>query len=128
MNYLKIIMAVSLLVLMGCKEDEPDTPACTQSTWLGTYTGTIDCDGYTEDVTVTLTASGDTDVIIVYETSALEATYDPLTVSGCSLEATSSDVGLTLTLSASVSDDSFTMTEVISDGTSESTCVINASK
>lgn len=121
-------MALSLLILVGCKEDEPEPPACDQSNWTGTYVGSQDCDGTVEDVTVTITSSGTTDVIFAYELSGLEVTYDPLTINGCSLDATNEDMGLSLTVNASISGDEFSLTEVLSDGTTTSNCVITATR
>lgn len=129
MNLYKLsILCLCIILLSGCKEDEPATPVCTQSTWLGTYVGTQDCDGTVEDITVTVTASGSEAIIIKHETTYLETTFDPLTPNGCSLDATSSDMGLTLTVSSSIDGDSFSLVDTFSDGTSTATCTITATR
>lgn len=129
MNFFKLsILFAFIVVLAGCKDDEPEPVVCTQANWIGTYVGTQDCDGDVEDLTVTITASGTDAIVIFHETTSVETTFDPLTPSGCSLDATNSDQGLTLTISSSISGDEFTLVETFSDGTETSTCTITATR
>ena len=57
-----------MLSFAACNSDD-DSSGCTQADWVGTYNGTVDCNGVEEDVTVTITASGSDAVIIRYEST-----------------------------------------------------------
>ncbi len=64
----------------ACIEDDSDE--CTQATWAGTYRGSVVCDGESESAQIVVTASG-RKLLIAYETSTVEVTYDPLDFDGC---------------------------------------------
>ena len=105
MNLFKLLFALVLVFsITACNDD--DEPVCIQADWIGTYSGTIDCDGATEDVAVTITASGSDAVIIAYESTSgavtLSAEYDPITISECTLSNEASQSGITLKVDASI--------------------------
>ena len=129
MKLLKLsFLLVLALAFTACDDDEDGTKTCTQSDWLGVYSGTIVCNGDSEDVTVTIIADGDNDVIIKYETSSLEAEFDPITPNGCDLSRSGSGNGLTVTVEASIDGDMFTMKETLSDGTDTGVCDVTATR
>ncbi|MFT4667273.1 MAG: major membrane immunogen (membrane-anchored lipoprotein) [Gammaproteobacteria bacterium] len=127
MKLLKLsLMLVLVSLFAACGDD--DSNECTQSDWVGIYTGTAICDGVSEDVTVTITASGTDKIIITYETTNLEAEYDPLDYSGCDINEAQSAGTTSLTVDASIDGDNFSLTEVITIGAATSTCTLTASK
>ena len=129
MNFFRLSFFLLLVVAMtACGKDDDGTVTCTQSDWVGTYEGTLDCDGTVEDVTVTITASGADAIIIVYETTTVTAEYDPLTPDACDLTATSSDIGISLTVDAALDGNKLAFSEVLTLGGSTSTCDITATR
>ena len=112
-----------VLAFSACKKDgDDDTMAsCEQADWVGTYEGTIDCDGTQENVTLTITADGTDAIIIKYEAGIVTTEYDPLTPNGCDLNITASGGGFTATVEATLDGDNLTFTETVSDGGSNTT-------
>ncbi|MCB0845215.1 MAG: hypothetical protein KDE26_18325 [Bacteroidetes bacterium] len=132
MKFLKLsIVVLFAIALSSCGENV--TKNCAQADWVGTYTGSIDCDGDVEDVTVSITASGTDAVVIQFVQgsagSTLETTYDPITPDACELNESATESGLTITIAADVDKDgNLTLSETFSDGTDSSTCTITATK
>ena len=127
MNLLKLSFFLVLIATFStCSDDDDNTKNCVQSDWVGTYTGTLDCDGIAEDVTVTITANGSDDIIIKYEVPNASTEYDPLLPNSCDLDYTESDSGITITIDASIDGDNLTLKEIISLGGDTSTCDITA--
>jgi len=94
MNFLKsFFLLLVLLSVATCADDDDDMLACTQADWVGTYSGTQDCDGTVEDITVTISASGTSNLIISYETATATAQYSPLEFQECSLVARGVSLG-----------------------------------
>ena len=132
MKFLKLSIVVLFAVaLSSCGENV--TKNCAQADWVGTYTGTIDCDGDVQNVTVTITASG-TDAVIIKHVygesgSTIETEYDAITPDACELDESATEAGFTFTADADVDKDgNLTISETLSDGTDSSTCTITATK
>lgn len=115
-----------VLVVAACNDD--DTDDCIQSDWVGTYTGTAICDGTTDSVSVTITASGSEAVIIEYELGGLTTTYDPITPVGCVIDYSATQNGLTADLDATLNMDNLTFTDVLSGNGQSITCNITATR
>lgn len=130
MNLLRLsFLLVLILGLSACGSDDESSTSCVQSDWVGTYTGTVDCDGTVEDVTVTITASGTDAVIIKYESATMETEYDPITPDGCTIDQSQSDSGITLSLEVTLDGDNLRMDESIEFiGLPATNCNITASK
>ncbi len=133
MKLLKLsILAVVLTVFGACSGDDDSGATCTQADWVGTYTGTQTCDGITEDVTVTITASGTDAIIIKYVVTAAGSTteleLDPATPTGCDLDQTASSGAATLTVNTNLDGGKLTLTDILSDGTTTVTCTITATR
>jgi hypothetical protein len=130
MNVTKLSFFLMLaLSFSACKKDGDDMATCTQSDWVGTYEGTISCDdGSMENVTLTITADGTDAIVIKYVSSTVTTEFDPLTPSGCDLDFTASDIGLTVTVDATLDGDDLDMDETFSDGTTSATCTITATR
>lgn len=129
MNLLRLSFFLILtMTIAACGSDDDSAMSCDQSDWVGVYTGTIDCDGTSEDVTVTITASGSEAIIIKYETTTVETEFDPLTPEGCDLNASSSAGGITLTVEASLDGDDLTFKDVLTVAGSTETCNITATR
>lgn len=125
MNFFKLSLFVLLAMSWSaCGEDDMIVP-CSQAAWRGTYTGTIDCNGSQEAVTLTITANGPDALQIRYRT-ALNSTEinDPIMPNECMIDATISSGAM---ISAELDGNNITFTEEIS-GTFSSTCVIMATK
>ncbi len=128
MKFFKLPLFFFLVVaLSACKKDE-DSPSCTQSDWVGTYEGTTDCGGSTEDVTVTITASGADAIVIQYATTTLTTTYDPITPTNCTINESGTDSGITITVDATLDGDKLTLEETISGGGVDFTCNLTATR
>jgi hypothetical protein len=134
MNFLKLsILLIVLIAFSACKDDEP-TITCTQSDWVGTYVGNQVCDGDTESVTVTITASGSDAIIIKYEVVSSggsgEVEYDPLTIMECDLDYTETDAasGITISLDASLDGDNLTFKETFTVSGSSDICDVTATR
>ena len=126
MKLFKFLFLVTTVVMFtACGDDDSD---CIQADWVGTYTGTSDCDGTIEEATVTITASGTDRVVVITEIPGLESEYDPIDLDGCSLEESKSEAGLTLSVDATLDGDNLTFREVISAGGQSSTCTITATR
>ena len=54
MKQTTILLLFSLLFLISCGNDEED---CTQSTWLGSYSGTEECDNEVLNVDISVSAN-----------------------------------------------------------------------
>lgn len=128
MKLLKLsLFSLLVVAFSACKKDKDSTPTCTQSDWVGTYEGTTDCGGSTEDVTVTIVASGADAVVIEYATATLTTTYDPITPTNCDLNASGTDAGLTFTVDATLDGDELTIKETLS-GSVDFTCDLTATR
>jgi hypothetical protein len=129
MNLFKLTFLFVLAIsIISCDNDDDMKPDCSQSDWTGTYEGTIDCNGSEEDVTVTITASGSDDIIIVYESTTLTTEYDPFTPDNCDLDVMESDQGVTLTVDATLDGDDLTIIEELSSTVVLYTCTITAQR
>ena len=124
---LTFFLAIALFVT-ACGDDDSSPSTCTQSDWVGTYEGTVDCDGTVEDVTVNITANGTDNIVIIYETATVETEYDPLPPDGCSLNNTGTGNGLTVTVSATLDGDDLTLNESFTDGSITSICDLTATR
>ncbi len=131
MNLFKLFTLMVLLsVFAACGNDDDD---CAQADWVGTYSGTIVCteDGVEEDpedVTVTITASGTDQLVFEYDTPSTGLETDPLDISGCDVNFSASEQGITLTVSADLDGDNLKFTDVFSGNGFSSTCVIDATR
>lgn len=128
MKFLKLSLFALLVVgFVACKKDKDSTPTCTQSDWVGTYEGTTDCGGSSEDVTVTITASGADAVVIEYATATLTTTYDPATPTNCTINESGTDAGITFTTNATLDGDKLTIKETLA-GIAPFTCDLTATR
>ena len=119
-----MLFLFGVLAFVSCGEDD-----CTQEDWLGTYTGTIICDGNSEDVTVMIAASGNESVVITYESTTVSTEYSALQIMDCAISATSSAGGLNVNITSTLDGDDLVINEIISvDGGSTNTCNIVASR
>ena len=111
----------ALLFSAACGSDD-----CTQSDWLGTYTGTETCDGVAEDGDpFIITAGANDDELIV---DGITFTFD-----GCSLSYVEEDeiFGSTFSVALNLELDGNTITgtSVVSiDGVVDESCSVNYSK
>jgi len=125
MNLLKLfIISAFLLVLSGCKDDDPlPEPECTQADWLGTYVGTRSCETVLgADVTITILASGSNDIIVSWETSDDSGEYEPFTPNICVIDYSSPDLGLTLTMDATLDGDNIEFSGISQTSSEYFTC------
>lgn len=127
MKLFKLLFFVSIFALTSCSDDDP-VSTCTQSDWVGTYTGTIDCDGTMEDVTVNITASGTDAIVIKYETDTQETEYDPLTPDACKIENSGTLGGITASVDLTLDGDNLTLIETLSGGGVTSNCDLTATR
>lgn len=126
MNLLKLTFGLVLAIgFIACDKDDDD---CTRANWVGTYEGTIDCDGVEEDVLVTITTSGSEHIVIEYETPTIVATYDPLAPDKCNLDHSASAGGIALTVDAGLNGDNLTLEEIYTVGGITTNCNINATR
>lgn len=133
MNFLKSFTLLLILFSIAACADDDDTPiVCGQSDWVGTYTGTVDCDGLVLDATATITASGTDDIILSYvsvdSTGTETLTFDPLPFDGCDLDATASGGGDTVTLDADLNGDELTINTTVTTAAGTSTCRVVATR
>lgn len=127
MNFLKIIFFLGLIlsVTVACNND--DVYICTQSDWVGNYMGIINCIGNVEDVIVTITASGEEDIIVEYEANSISSRFNPMTPNECSLNSTETVSGLTLVVEASLDGDNLVFKDTLSDtGGYSRACMVTA--
>ena len=131
MKFLNLFFfATVLLFTTSCDNEE----TCLQSDWVGTYTGTADCDGAVNDVEVTITANGSDEIIIEYVASyssgTVTTTYPATIPTDCTYDLTESASGFTLTADASLNDDNLTINEVITSNSTNETfpCTITATR
>lgn len=128
MNLSRLIYVFALLIAFSaCKKDEDD-PSCLRADWLGTYTGTADCDGNSETATVTITASGDDAIVIRYVTSSVTTTFDPLVPIACEVDRTNSAGGVTGSVMATLDGDKFSLTETLTGGGFNTNCQVEATR
>ena len=128
MNFLKLSLCLLLFVAFSSCGKDDDKPSCTQSDWVGTYEGTINCDGTTEVVTVTITANGSGTILISYETTNTFTGYDPLTPNSCNLDRTDSAAGFSVTINSMLSGDDLRLSETLISGTDTTQCDITAKR
>ncbi|MEM9260115.1 MAG: hypothetical protein AAGA62_10750 [Bacteroidota bacterium] len=133
MKTLKLSLFALLVLCFAACQDDDDTPTvCSQSDWVGSYTGTVTCDGETDDVEVTITASGTENIVIEYTVtdslSTATTTYDPLPFNSCEFSNMASGGGITASIMADLSGNSLSLSETLSDSTTTSTCQIMATR
>lgn len=130
MNFLKLSFFFLLVVAMSaCGNDDDGPTVCTQSDWVGTYEGTVTCDGAAEAVTVTIAANGAVGLDVSYATAGSTIAFtDPLTPVSCDLDATATDAGTTLTIDATLDGDKLTFKEVLTISGTTTTCDISATR
>lgn len=127
---MKLVRFACLLMVVcsfvACGDDAGD---CVQGDWVGTYSGTIDCDGVEEAVTVTVTASGDTDINFEYtQASGLTTTLDPFTPDGCGFDISESAGGITLTSDGELDGNTLTYSEEFGTDAGSSNCSFTATR
>ena len=127
MNLSRFLLFAFVIVLSACDKDDAE-PTCAQSDWVGTYTGTANCDGSSDNTTVTITARGTDQILIVYVAGSTTTTFDPLTVEGCDVERTNSALGVTGSVSATLDGDNFSLTETLTGGGFDTNCVVTATR
>lgn len=128
-SQLSVLTLFSLVLTWSACAPEPMTkPACTQSSWVGTYSGSVDCDGTVEDVTVEITASGSEAIVITYMAATFNVQYQPLTPEGCTLSFSETDQGVTISLDGSIDGDELNLVEGYASSSYNSTCTINATR
>ena len=120
---IQVLFLFTILAFVSCGDDD-----CTQDDWVGTYTGTADCNGTDLACTVTITASGADAIIIRYEIDSSTTTFDPLTISGCSIERTITDGGVTGSVSVSLNGDKFELEESLMGGGFDNICKVTATR
>lgn len=126
-SLLSFLVMGLVLTTISCKKDK-DSDSCSQSDWVGTYAGTVTCDGTTEDVTVTITANGSSNIDIKYETGFSSTEIDDLAPSGCSLSRSGSFGGFSSTVNATLDGDKLTFSDETSFGGTTETCSITANR
>lgn len=127
MKIFKTALLMSMvLFVFSCGDDAGD---CVQADWVGTYAGTVDCDGETLDATVTVTASGDSDILVSYEDAdGFETSFNAMTPDGCSTSMSSELQGVTATVNIDLDGDKITIEEEYSTSAASSTCNVEATK
>ena len=129
MKVLRLTYVLALLIAFSaCKKDDDEGPTCTRDNWIGTYTGTVDCDGNSEPATVTITASGDNDIVIRYVTGSVTTTFDPLPVTNCMIERTNSAGGVTGSVMTTLDGDKLSLTEILTGGGFNTNCQVEATR
>lgn len=123
---------VLVLALFSCSDDD-EGELCLQSDWIGTYTGTVNCDGVPADVTVTITANGSEAIDIKYVfmedmNSTTEVELGPFTAASCDIDVSNTVGGVELALDANLDGDELLLNDVANDGSVSSTCAITAEK
>lgn len=114
---------LALFTIAACGDDDDDPIVCGQSDWVGTYEGTIDCDGTVEDVTLVITASGADNIVVVYTTASQTTEYDPLPFTECTLVNTASGGGVTANIDLALNGNTLTLDETISIDTTSTNCM-----
>ena len=120
---MKILFLFSILAIVSCGDD-----ACIQDDWVGTFEGTIDCDGTVEDVTVTITASGTDAVRVVTIAGNATTSYDPITVVDCSGENSGTFGSVSASVMISLDGDEFKLEDVTMGGAFDQTCSLTATR
>ena len=115
-------LLLTLLTIAACEDDE-DPIVCGQSDWVGTYEGTIDCDGTVEDVTLVITASGADNIVVVYSTATQSTTYDPLPFTECTLVNMASGGGVSANINLALNGNTLTLDETLSIDTTSTNCM-----
>lgn len=112
------------LSIFSCSKDDD----CVQSDWVGTYTGTINCDGVEDDVTVTITADGSEDIVVQYETESFFTEYEALTPDGCSLSFSATQAGISGSVDLELDGDDLSISESFTFGTETTLCDLDVTK
>ncbi|MEL6359351.1 MAG: hypothetical protein AAFQ01_05370 [Bacteroidota bacterium] len=132
MKSISILFLLAVICLTpACSNDDDDAMmVCTQSDWVGTYTGTINCEGSdAEDVTVTITASGSENIDISYQTATVSTTFfDPFSINNCSVSRTATSGGITATVEASLNGNTLTLEEMFSGTTAFPNCTLTCTR
>ena len=98
-----MIFTITMLTLSACRKDN----SCKQADWVGTYTGTIDCNGHIGDVNIEITKGEDNnEIIFFYERIGFVAASNRIEVNGCSVDLSSSDALFSYTYTLALDGDS----------------------
>ncbi|RME96793.1 MAG: hypothetical protein D6772_11395 [Bacteroidetes bacterium] len=117
-----------LLTLSSCGNDDDLVPPCALSRWAGTYTGSADCNGVNEDVTVTITTSGEDVITINYATRSRTSNSGQLIPIDCEVNYFSSTGSVTTIWEAELDGDEVSITERVTGVGGEFVCSITASR
>lgn len=124
------LMLVAAITFTSCGDDDGEM-TCTSSDWVGTYVGTQNCDGFIEDVTVTITAGTADSIVIAYETVTTESDFSPFLPNGCDINKTETgELGgaeFTLAVDAELDGDTLRFQDVITY-IETATCDITATR
>lgn len=71
-----LIVCLAAFTIMSCGSDK-----CEQDDWVGTYTGTLDCDGGEEEATILITAGPNDDQITFVNP---DGDTETVNIDGCS--------------------------------------------
>ena len=129
MKFLKLCFFSAVVLFAVACDNDGET--CISSDWVGTYTGTADCDGTVSNTAVTITESSSLitiEYVVSDSTGSITTTYPATAIDGCAYSLTQSDNGLTMTVAASIDGDNLSINEVITNGTDTFTCDVTATR
>lgn len=123
-----ILLALVLTVFATCGDDDEMTPPCAPTNWAGTYSGTANCNGIEEAVTVTVAVVGTDSLTLTYETQSRQGNFGPLLPNACRI--TLEDMGgpISTSFSAQLDGDEITLMESVDGIGGSFTCDISATR
>lgn len=109
LSKLSLILGCAIILIASCKkEGEPTT--CTQADWVGTYEGTVDCDGEVEDASVTILARGVDSILVQYQTITTITSFTLFKVDSCEINSLGATIdGVTSGVDLSLDGDNFSL-------------------
>lgn len=128
MRLLKFTLAILGFgfIAFSCNDS---SETCSQADWVGVYTGTQTCNGETVDATVTITASGESAIIVSILADGTTIELDPADIDGCNYDIEGRDAELSLSADGSLSGETVTFnTELFIGGQLGSRCTITGTR
>lgn len=132
MNISKIsflLLLALIFTVSACSDDDEDMMSnCTQENWVGTYSATGDCDGESDDLTYTITASGDGAVNIEGESEDESFFLPSITPDGCSFSWSETAGNSSLSLDAVLNGDNLEVTVIETYDGDADTCMFTLTR
>ena len=137
LSYTYLALLAAVLAFTACDDDDDAAASCTAADFVGTYTGTGDCDDYESAVSVVITPGSTSDAIDIELTeTSLDSTIffevttelDDVVVEGCSATLSGSEDGVTVSFVTTLDDGRIEIVSTFTEDGESDVCTYTATR